>query len=161
MKSFWGSMQIELMNRQKWRTKLELSLAMADYIENFYSSDRRHSSLGYRTPNEFEDCTQPPASRPLCPKKWSTEWGLPHRVEVLGRYSNPSCETENLRKLAQTEQSTLAPKRAKRPKQVQLRLPEAAAVELVAAYQAGDTIEDLVCRQLEALMFSVAVTAWQ
>ena len=55
MESFWGSMQIELLNRQKWRTKLELGLAMADYIEHFYNSDRRHSSLGYLTPNEFED----------------------------------------------------------------------------------------------------------
>src|SRR5580658_9557377 len=55
MESFWGSMQIELLNRQQWRTKMELGLAMADYIEHFYNSDRRHSSLGYLTPNEFED----------------------------------------------------------------------------------------------------------
>jgi transposase InsO family protein len=55
MESFRGSMQIELLNRQSWRTKMELGLAMADYIEHFYNSDRRHSSLGYRTPNEFED----------------------------------------------------------------------------------------------------------
>jgi transposase InsO family protein len=46
MESFWGSMQSELLNRQKWRTKLELALAMADYIEHFYNCDRRHSSLG-------------------------------------------------------------------------------------------------------------------
>jgi len=36
MESFWGSMQIELLNRQKWRTKIELSIAMADYIVHFY-----------------------------------------------------------------------------------------------------------------------------
>ena len=28
---------------------------MADYIEHFYNPARRHSSLGYLTPNEFED----------------------------------------------------------------------------------------------------------
>jgi len=55
MESFWGSMQIELLNRQSWRTKMELGLAMADYVEHFYNCDRRHSSLGYLTPNEFED----------------------------------------------------------------------------------------------------------
>jgi transposase InsO family protein len=55
MESFWSSMQIELLNRQKWRTKMELGLAMADYIEHFYNPDRRHSSLGYLTPNEFDD----------------------------------------------------------------------------------------------------------
>jgi transposase InsO family protein len=54
MESFWGSMQIELLNRQKWRTHLELAIAIADYIENFYNPSRRHSSLGYLTPNEFE-----------------------------------------------------------------------------------------------------------
>jgi transposase InsO family protein len=34
---------------------MELALAMAEYIEHFDNSDRRHSSLGYLTPNEFED----------------------------------------------------------------------------------------------------------
>ena len=55
MESFWGSMQIELLNRKKWRTKIELSIAMADYIEHFYNPHRRHSSLNYLTPTEFED----------------------------------------------------------------------------------------------------------
>jgi hypothetical protein len=27
---------------------------MADYIENFYNGERRHSSLNYLTPSEFE-----------------------------------------------------------------------------------------------------------
>jgi transposase InsO family protein len=55
MESFWGSMQIELLNRQRWITIVELSAAMADYIENFYNPARRHSSLSYLTPNEFEE----------------------------------------------------------------------------------------------------------
>ncbi len=28
---------------------------MADYIEHFYNPARRHNSIGYLTPNEFED----------------------------------------------------------------------------------------------------------
>lgn len=55
MESFWGSMQIELLNRQKWRTKIELSIAMADYIVHFYNEQRRHSSIDYMTPSEFRD----------------------------------------------------------------------------------------------------------
>ena len=55
MESFWGSMQIELLNRQRRRTISELSVAMAEWIEEFYNCTRRHSSLGYLTPNEFED----------------------------------------------------------------------------------------------------------
>jgi putative transposase len=54
MESLWGSMQIELLNRKKWRTHLELAIAMADYIENFYNPKRRHSSLGSLSPDEFE-----------------------------------------------------------------------------------------------------------
>jgi transposase InsO family protein len=34
---------------------MELGLAIAEYIDHFYNSGRRHSSLGYLTPNEFED----------------------------------------------------------------------------------------------------------
>ena len=48
-------MQIELLNRQKWRTKIELAIAIADYIEHFYNAECRHSSLDYYTPVEFED----------------------------------------------------------------------------------------------------------
>ena len=59
MESFWGSMQVELLNRQRWRTNLQLAVAMADYIENFYNPTRRHSALGYLTPNEFEDLHSP------------------------------------------------------------------------------------------------------
>ena len=55
MESFWGSMQIELLDRQRWTTVVELSVAMADYIENFYNPMRRHSSLNYFTPEEFEN----------------------------------------------------------------------------------------------------------
>jgi putative transposase len=54
MESFWASMQIELLNRQKWFTIVELSTAMADYIENFYNLARRHSSISYLTPDEYE-----------------------------------------------------------------------------------------------------------
>ncbi len=54
MESFWGPMQIESLNRRRRRTNLELAIAMADCIEHFNNGDRRHSSLGYLTPNEFE-----------------------------------------------------------------------------------------------------------
>jgi transposase InsO family protein len=47
-------MQIELLNRQSWNTVVELSTAMADYIETFYNSAPRNSSLNYLTLAEFE-----------------------------------------------------------------------------------------------------------
>ena len=54
VESFWGSMQIELLNRKKWKSRIELSLAMIDWIEAFYNQRRRHSSLGNISPVEFE-----------------------------------------------------------------------------------------------------------
>jgi putative transposase len=59
MESFWGSMQIELLNRRKWMTYVELAAAIADYIVNFYNPSRRHSSLEYITPDEFETLWSP------------------------------------------------------------------------------------------------------
>jgi transposase InsO family protein len=55
MESFWGTMHIELLNRKSWTTKIELSLAMVDFIVNFYNQERRGSSLEYLTSNEFEE----------------------------------------------------------------------------------------------------------
>jgi transposase InsO family protein len=49
MESFWGTMQIELLDRQKWRTKTETSIAIADYIVHFYNAERMHSSIGNLT----------------------------------------------------------------------------------------------------------------
>ena len=49
MESFWGRMQVELLNRTKWKTRIELASAIFDYIELFHNTRRRHSSLGMLT----------------------------------------------------------------------------------------------------------------
>jgi len=54
VESFWSSMQIELLNRKKWNTRVELANAIFEYIEIFHNRQRRHSALGYRTPIEYE-----------------------------------------------------------------------------------------------------------
>lgn len=54
MESFWSSMQIELLNRRRWKTRVELANAIFEYIEIFHNRRRRHSPLGYRTPIEYE-----------------------------------------------------------------------------------------------------------
>lgn len=55
IESFWPRMQVELLDRQRWRTRLELANAMVDYLEIFHNRRRRHSALGLLTPIEFED----------------------------------------------------------------------------------------------------------
>jgi len=54
MESFWSSMQIELLNRKKWQTRIELANAIFEYIEVFYNRQRRHSALSYATPHEYD-----------------------------------------------------------------------------------------------------------
>ena len=54
-------MQIELLNRKRWKTRVELANAIFDYIEIFHNRQRRHSALGYRTPIEFEILNAIPA----------------------------------------------------------------------------------------------------
>jgi len=54
MESFWARMQVELLNTRRWATTIELAAAMADYIDNFYNVERRHSYLGNICPAEYE-----------------------------------------------------------------------------------------------------------
>ena len=54
IESFWGRMQVELLNRRRWNTRLELANAIFEYLEIFHNRKRRHSSLGMLTPTEYE-----------------------------------------------------------------------------------------------------------
>ena len=54
MESFWARMQVELLNRKRWNTRLELANAIFEYPENFHNWQRRHSSLGMLSPIEYE-----------------------------------------------------------------------------------------------------------
>ena len=54
IESFWGRMQVELLNRQRWNTRIEPANAIFEYLEIFHNRKRRHSALGMRTPEEFE-----------------------------------------------------------------------------------------------------------
>ena len=54
IESFLARMQTELLDRQRWTTRLELANAIFEYLEIFHNRQRRHSSLGWRTPIEYE-----------------------------------------------------------------------------------------------------------
>src|SRR5215208_3634225 len=45
MESFWSRVQVELLDRQVWSTRLELATALFEYLEIFHNRQRRHSSL--------------------------------------------------------------------------------------------------------------------
>jgi putative transposase len=59
VEAFWARMQVELLNRQRWKTRVELATAIHDYIEIWYNARRRHSSLNMLTPTEYENQQQP------------------------------------------------------------------------------------------------------
>jgi transposase InsO family protein len=44
-------------HRRSWPTRRELIVEVFEYIEAFYNRARRHSTLGYLTPEEFENRT--------------------------------------------------------------------------------------------------------
>jgi putative transposase len=52
--SFFASLECELIDRTRWRTHPEARMAVFDYIEGFYNPRRRHSALGYLSPDDFE-----------------------------------------------------------------------------------------------------------
>ena len=55
VEAFWARMQVELLNRRKWKTRLELATAIHDYIETWHNTRRRHSALQMLTPTEYEN----------------------------------------------------------------------------------------------------------
>lgn len=52
--SFFASVEWELIEECDWHTHAEARRAVFDYIEVWYNRQRLHSSLGYRSPVEFE-----------------------------------------------------------------------------------------------------------
>ena len=52
--SFFKTLKMELVYQRRFRTRLEAKAEIVEYIELFYNSRRRHSSLGYLSPNDYE-----------------------------------------------------------------------------------------------------------
>ena len=54
MESFFSSLKTERTARKTYRTRDEARADVFDYIERFYNPKRRHSTIGYVSPMEFE-----------------------------------------------------------------------------------------------------------
>lgn len=54
MESFWHTLKVELIHRHRFQTRAEATQAIFEFIEVFYNRLRRHSSIGYVSPVEFE-----------------------------------------------------------------------------------------------------------
>ena len=52
--SFFATLECELLARYSFHTHLEARTALFEYLEVFYNRQRRHSALGYLSPDAFE-----------------------------------------------------------------------------------------------------------
>ena len=52
--SFFATLECELLDRQKFKTKAEARMAIFEFIEGWYNPGRRHSALGYKSPINYE-----------------------------------------------------------------------------------------------------------
>ena len=53
--SFFATLETELLDRHSFRSRDEARLAVFTYLEGFYNPRRRHSTLGQRSPDRFEE----------------------------------------------------------------------------------------------------------
>jgi transposase InsO family protein len=54
MESFFGTLKTEWVHERRYRTRQEARLSIFEYVEVFYNRIRRHSALGYRSPEQYE-----------------------------------------------------------------------------------------------------------
>lgn len=59
--SFFATLQTELLDRSTWPTREALANAIFAFVEGFYNPTRRHSTLGYLSPANYEAQHQPAA----------------------------------------------------------------------------------------------------
>jgi putative transposase len=57
MESFWGKLKTECLYRHHFKTRTEARTAIFAYLEGFYNRQRLHSTVGYRSPEQFEQAT--------------------------------------------------------------------------------------------------------
>lgn len=52
--SFFNTLKTELVNQQTYQTRVQAKSSIFEYIEVFYNKIRRHSTIDYHSPNDFE-----------------------------------------------------------------------------------------------------------
>jgi putative transposase len=57
MESFFSSLKTERVHRKVYATRDEAKADVFDYVERFYNPRRRHSTIGYPSPVEYENAT--------------------------------------------------------------------------------------------------------
>jgi len=74
VESFFATLKTELIHQRQFATRREARAAIFEYVEGFYNPRRRHSSLAYRSPMDFEHQTEANArliQKPGVPSLWT------------------------------------------------------------------------------------------
>lgn len=58
VESFFATLNTELIHQRSWLTRHDARAAIFEYIEGFYNCRRRHSSVAYQSPTDFERQTE-------------------------------------------------------------------------------------------------------
>ncbi|WP_225991823.1 IS3 family transposase [Actinomadura montaniterrae] len=83
IESFWGRMQVELLNRQRWRTRIEPANAIFEYLEIVHNRRRRHSAARDAQPHRVRKTPLSPTDRERFQHPDPTKLGVhhgPHRT---------------------------------------------------------------------------------
>ena len=87
--SFFATLECELLDRCRFKTQAEARTAIFEFIEGFYNPRRRHSSIGYLAPIDYERRPGDPEARslPSCspPSRTSPSGGPQEGAAVLDR----------------------------------------------------------------------------
>ena len=58
MESFFSSLKIERVHRSVYQTREQAKADVFDYVERFYNPYRRHSTIGFVSPTDFEKAAE-------------------------------------------------------------------------------------------------------
>ncbi len=64
--SFFGTLKVELVHDENYKTREQAKSSIFEYIEAYYNTKRKHSTINYMTPNQFEYIMENEVSN--CPK---------------------------------------------------------------------------------------------
>src|SRR5215469_15433265 len=97
--SSFATLKVELVDQSRWSTRTHARNEVFEYIELFYNRQRRHSVLGYMSPNQFEHLASRHALKPVL-RLPATR--LPHSVDIAGLRSAHARAGEDLIKSNQS-----------------------------------------------------------
>ena len=119
--SFFATLECELLARSRFKTQAEARHAIFEFVEGFYNRRRRHSSIGYLSPVDYE--RRHPATRSIPTHTSLPSCSLPSRTSPSGgRKKGPSLTAAVRDGRTIGRDGRMAPPRAE-PKNVSKRNP--------------------------------------